>query len=152
MLVEMVSDGLAEWWWWWWQKEGDGSTTQKDTAASVWARQPHTADSCEAEPESNRASLPLTASPLPPAGENIGEEEQKKEVKRPYAACVRAESRAVASSRRSKIQSLKKAKRTQEEPSRLCVPLVFRRMNVLKREKCSRQVNEQALLFYINIG
>lgn len=80
----MVSDGLAE------RgdggdskKRGTGSTTQKDTAASVWSPQPHTGDSCEAKPESNGASLPLTANPLPPAGEHIGKkEEQKKVVKK----------------------------------------------------------------------
>lgn len=69
---------------------GRAAQAKKDTAA-VGSLQPHTADSCESEPGSNRASLPLTANPLPPAGEHIGEE-QKKEVKRPYAACMRAES------------------------------------------------------------
>lgn len=70
-------------------------------------------------------------------GEQNGEEEeQKKQVKRPYAACMRAESSVATSRRRSKTPKLKKLQvPSQREPNKACVHLVFGRFNVLERKE-----------------
>lgn len=109
----------------------EGQHNPKRHCSLVCCPQPHTADSCVAEPGSNRAPLPLTANPLPPGGEQTREEEQKKQVKRPYVACMRAESCVATSRSCSKTLKLEQLHGlSQLQPNKACVHLVFGRLNI----------------------
>lgn len=114
MLVEAVRDGVAE------GGDGDakrvrGSTTQRQCSLRLRSVASHCRRLCgrTREQQSTVTSDRKSSSSWGWGEQTREKEEQKKQVKRPYAACMRAESSVATGRRCSKTPKLKRATRSE---------------------------------------